>query len=168
MGVDYGVRRVSVALVGPSGTGGHTAALRWDRREYPTLSEVHRRAFDELSIRSMSWRPLAIAVEAPIVGMSKNAQTAVHMAMMAGAISAGVAPSTGRRGPVVEFVAPSSWKLAVVGHGNASKHDVADWLRATHQTIYAGLCDSRGKPDQDQVDAYCLALHACHKLGGAG
>jgi Holliday junction resolvasome RuvABC endonuclease subunit len=44
-------------------------------------------------------------------------------------------------------MAVSSWKKAVIGHGNASKAMVASWV--AHNVAV----DS-----QDQADAYCVAL----------
>jgi Holliday junction resolvasome RuvABC endonuclease subunit len=42
----------------------------------------------------------------------------------------------------------SSWKLASVGRGNATKHDVAEWV----QTTYSITPDN-----QDQCDAIGIA-----------
>lgn len=101
----------------------------------------------QVGIRDLLW------IEAPIVGASGNAQTALRMAITVGAIL-GVHP-----GGHATLVAPASWKKVVVGHGHASKNDVKSWLDANHPAL-AQACHG----DQDRYDATCLGLFPTHWL----
>jgi len=157
-GIDYGSRRIAVAsLVDlPDGSLAHRIWVQrygddWDT--YAVLADV----YDLVATRQQAFAPLVIAIESPIVGASKNAQTAVKMSMMAGSIAA----AAGKGSSGIVLVPPSSWKASVVGRGNAGKHDVAAWLLDNHPHIYEECIRERtGKVDQDAVDASCLALYA--------
>jgi Holliday junction resolvasome RuvABC endonuclease subunit len=94
-----------------------------------------------------------VVCEAPIVGASGNAQTAVKLAMVVGALA------SARR---TVLAAPSSWKKAVVGHGHASKSDVRAWLTQHHPAL-AQACGA----SQDLVDACCVGFYG-HGLASEG
>lgn len=166
LGVDYGSRRVAIAcLVLDEKNPDAVVAQVWVRR-YPASDDVYTvlgAAYDLMTAADTAMRPLVIAIESPIVGANKNAQTAVKLSMMAGALCAAAGKGTSG----ILLVAPSTWKAEVVGRGNASKSDVVSWLRVRHP----GLVDAAsqdGKVDQDVVDALCLALHAHRSVGGRG
>lgn len=93
-----------------------------------------------------------VMVEAPIVGRSGAAQTAVNIAMTAGALVRFESKIGGR----VRLAAPASWKKAVCGRGNLKKAEVAEWLSSEfpHMTK---MCTN-----DDEVDAICLAMYAKH------
>jgi hypothetical protein len=91
-------------------------------------------------------------IEEPPLAGSRNLQTFLHLAQVSGVVSAAARPST--------LVPVSSWKLGTIGRGNATKDQVADWLRARHASWYA-LCGG----DQNSIDATCIGLYG---LGTSG
>lgn len=148
-GVDYGVRRVALAVID---AGGH----RVDEVLLGECGDVD--AIDTLA--ESCWNVLTrehadvVVVEYPIVGMSRNLRVGIRMGMVAGAIIA----ASRQAGCEVTTVEPATWKKAVIGAGNASKDDVANWL-ARHHPTYHSACAS-----QDTIDATCLALYATTQM----
>lgn len=150
LGVDYGSHRI--AVVHSHSTVNRTLRLPADD---PTIS---RQLLAEwLYGHVLITKPGIVAVESPIVGMSRNLQTGLNLAMMAGALSA----AAGAAGAQVVLVAPSAWKRQVVGRGNASKDEVAEWLER-EQPVRHGRCGT----DQDLIDATCISLYAASLLAG--
>jgi Holliday junction resolvasome RuvABC endonuclease subunit len=149
-GVDYGVRRIAYSA--PRIREFHELTLKGgdDIDDLDTLSAY---LFDLVSITQAS----LVAVEAPIVGASRNFRTGIRLGMVAGALTA----SARQAGAQVALVPPSSWKATVVGHGNAGKPDVSAWLRR-HFPEWWDSCNE----SQDLIDATCLALHAEGVLAG--
>lgn len=80
----------------------------------------------------------------------RNIRTLLLLAEAVGAIVAGLTRHTDK----VYIVPVSSWKKSTCGSGNAGKPQVAAWLSTTHPN-YAAACG----PNQDLVDACCIALH---------
>lgn len=95
-------------------------------------------------------RAEVVVVESPIQGMSRNVRVGIQMAMVAGAIVV----AARQAGAEVIFAAPTEWKKAVVGRGNANKADVSSFLEIYQPRLYS-RCKS-----QDMVDAVCIALYA--------
>jgi len=148
-GIDYATSRIAIAA--PS---------------HGVFHEVVLKPGDNLGaidvIAEITWNTVTsiradvVAVESPIQGMSRNVRVGIQMAMVAGAITV----AARQTGAEVILVAPSEWKKAVIGFGNANKTDVAAFLERHHSGLYAN-CDS-----QDMVDAVCIALHAEKVLAG--
>lgn len=95
---------------------------------------------------SMFPNPNRVWVEAPILGSSLNAQTLIQIAQVTGLAQ--------MQWPDTELVVPPKWKKAVVGKGNATKLEVASWLRRTDPELYQKISGS-----QDLVDASALAAY---------
>lgn len=164
-GVDYGGRRVSFCVLDPDGSY-RTYVDEWSDVEYAEHQILaHAAAWTHRLTDPRLTGVRHLVVESPIVGASKNAQTAVRMSMMAGALLSGVHP-----GVTVDLVPPATWKKEVVGRGNADKADVTDWLGKYDARFYSeALRHSTrrdGAPNQDVVDAICLALCAATRLAG--
>lgn len=151
-GVDYGVRRIAYSA--PRISEFHELLLKGgdDIDDLDTLAAY---LFDLVRVTRAS----LVAVEAPIVGASRNFRTGIRLGMVAGALTT----SARQAGAQVALVPPSSWKATVVGHGNAGKPDVSLWLRRRYPEWWDACNES-----QDLVDATCLALHAEVVLAGAG
>lgn len=92
-----------------------------------------------------------VYVESPVLAGARNIQSTIKVAAAYGAVLAAVNAAHAR---AVE-VAVSSWKLATVGRGNASKDDVGDWLHVQHPSVHTECAG-----DQDLMDAACIALYA--------
>lgn len=92
-----------------------------------------------------------VYVESPIVAGARNIQSTIKVAAAYGAVLAAI---NGQHAQAFE-VPVSSWKLATVGKGNASKDDVSAWLHAQHPHVYTECAG-----DQDLMDAACVALFA--------
>lgn len=142
-GVDYGTSRVALSI--PSldvfddivlKPGDNLGAL-------DVISEVVWNA-------CITYKPDIVAVEAPIVGASRNLRVGVSLGMVAGAICTAVMQS----GATAVLAPPATWKKAVVGRGNADKQQISDWLQV-HHPVWHARCTS-----QDAIDATCLALYA--------
>jgi Holliday junction resolvasome RuvABC endonuclease subunit len=108
-----------------------------------------------------AYGPSLVVVEAPIVGASGNAQTAMKIAMAVGAVAAGFECP-------VHLVAPATWKKEICGHGHSSKVDVVTFLAERHPDIFAIVAGHKSADRQDLVDAACLALEARRRLATPG
>jgi len=97
-----------------------------------------------------------VALEASILGMSRNVRTARSLARMEGAI----AVAARQAGATVVSAEPATWKKAVIGIGNADKRAISDWLHHHHPTWHQ-QCHT-----QDLIDATCLAIYAQETLAG--
>lgn len=96
-----------------------------------------------------------VAVELPVVAGMRNLQSTIKVALVTGAVMAGL----GSAGAVVHPVAISTWKKEICGHGNLDKAGVASWLHEHHPDL-AAICGQVGTFTQDAVDATCIALWA--------
>jgi crossover junction endodeoxyribonuclease RuvC len=147
----YGVvERVTAAVVRYVECGTITAPARWSRAD--RLVEIGRglrELFDEL-------RPDAVAMENAFFG--KNVQSTLALGEARG-VALLVA---GEAGLTVVGYPPAAVKKAVVGHGRASKDQIAYLVRAT--------LSLRRTPPADAADALAIAI--CHARGpwpaGAG
>lgn len=88
----------------------------------------------------------AVWVEAPIVAGARNLQASLKIAQVTGVAHSVMDNS--------HEVAVSSWKMAVVGNGRASKEEVRAWLEENHPDLYRLTHHS-----QDLIDATCIALY---------
>lgn len=115
------------------------------------LSERYKILFDSVEALIAKYKPAAIAVESQFV--LKNAQSAIKLGMAKGMVFLAAA----RQGiPVYEF-APKKAKLAVVGHGNASKYQVQKMIQA--------LLRLPTPPEpEDAADALALAICCAHHM----
>ena len=109
------------------------------------LSARYQVLFESLEELIQRYHPEAIAVESQFV--LKNAQSAIKLGMAKGMVFlAGARNKT----PIYEF-APKQAKLAVVGSGNASKHQVQRMIQALLHLPYL--------PEPgDAADALALAI----------
>ena len=109
------------------------------------LSARYHVLFESLEALIERFEPEAIAVESQFV--LKNAQSAIKLGMAKGMVYlAGARKNI----PIYEF-APKQAKLAVVGSGNASKHQVQKMIQAL-------LCLPKPPEPEDAADALALAI----------
>lgn len=151
IGIDYGVRRVAI---------GHATDTRFlydiqlgaakgEPNDALALEEMYQDI--HVVVRALTRRAsVLVAIESPIQGASANIKTGLRLAQVAGVILV----ACRHAGAATLLVAPSEWKKAVVGVGNASKDQVDEWLAGHHPDLRAA-CHT-----QDAVDATCLALYA--------
>lgn len=99
--------------------------------------------------RSIPPRPVMV-IESPIMGISRDVQTALWMGMTAGGLV--IAASDYDIKPYL--AAPSTWKKQVCGKGNLRKEGVSDWLREREPALWSLT------HNDDERDAMCLALYA--------
>jgi Holliday junction resolvasome RuvABC endonuclease subunit len=150
LGVDYGIRRVAVALIDESN---HIIVLQdlvlqKDARD-AELDVLTRFVLDQ--VQTWLWDIVGCVIESPILGGSLNASTAVQMGITAGAISVTLNQHNVRN----TFAPSASWKLGAIGRGNAKKEDVMAWAKETWP-------DQEFKT-QDQADALAMAVYAHQK-----
>ena len=150
-GVDYGLRRVAIAVPSAGILVDVDRAVRGKPCDALDALEVLADTYCNAVIRT---RVELVAIEAPIVGMSRNVRTGLQLGMVAGALSSAAL----RTGSKVIIVEPSTWKKAIVGNGNANKDDVSDYLARKHPRLHERTAT------QDAIDATCLALYAMERL----
>lgn len=115
------------------------------------LAERYKIIFDSVEALIERYKPSAIAVESQFV--LKNAQSAIKLGMAKGMV---YLASARKSIPIYEF-APKKAKLAVVGTGNASKHQVQKMIQA--------LLRLPNPPEpEDAADALALAICCAHHL----
>lgn len=95
-------------------------------------------------------------IEAPIVGRG-GVKTTMVQCFTSGAVQ-GVLHEEGISTQVANV---SSWKKRVVGKGNATKEEVAEFLRLRWPSLYG-----HSKGNQDLIDASCIALYGQSIIAG--
>ncbi|MBI3508066.1 MAG: crossover junction endodeoxyribonuclease RuvC [Chlamydiia bacterium] len=115
------------------------------------LPERYKILFEGIESLCEQLQPDAIAVESQF--MLKNAQSAIKLGMAKGMA---LLVAARRAIPVQEF-APKKAKLAVVGHGQASKHQV-------QRMIQALLHLPKLPEPEDAADALALAICYAHNM----
>lgn len=115
------------------------------------LAERYKILFDGVEALIERFEPVAIAVETQFV--LKNVQSAIKLGMAKGMVYLAAARKSI---PVYEF-APKQAKLAVVGHGGASKLQVQKMIQAL-------LRLPKLPEPEDAADALALAICCAHHL----
>jgi len=93
--------------------------------------------------------PIFAFIESPVVGKGGVRSTMVQC-FTSGAIQAALHDA----GCQPQGANVSTWKKQVVGRGNATKDEVAKWLRLRRPAIHRAA-----EGNQDIVDAACIALY---------
>lgn len=159
LGIDPGSRRTGWAVVespGPRLVYRASGVLRHGTGDLPgRLASIHRQALDLARAQG----PDEAAVESLV--HARNVASLAKLAQARGALLAGVGEVCGGR--IFEY-APSKVKMAVTGHGGASKEAVGRALGPLFAD--GGRPARRAFETDDESDA--LALAACHALRGGG
>ena len=116
-----------------------------------SLQERYKILFESIEALIERVEPVAIAVESQFV--LKNAQSAIKLGMAKGMVYLAAAR---KEIPLYEF-APKKAKLAVVGHGSASKHQVQKMIQAI-------LRLPQPPQPEDAADALSLAICCIHHM----
>lgn len=95
-------------------------------------------------------------IESPVVGRGGVRSTMVQC-FTSGAIQGALYEA----GVWSQVANVSSWKKRVVGKGNATKEEVAEYLRLRWSAIYRSA-----EGNQDLIDASCIAIYGQHILNG--
>lgn len=115
------------------------------------LAERYKIIFDSVEALIERHEPSAIAIESQFV--LKNVQSAIKLGMAKGMVYLAAARKSI---PVYEF-APKQAKLAVVGHGGASKFQVQKMIQALLRLPHP-------PEPEDAADALALAICCSHHL----
>jgi len=158
-GVDYGKRKLAVAIIDSSPEPrGVLYDYDWPR---PTtkraLAEVGPELLgDHLIVQEStasgiftSHRPTLVAVERPLT-TTRGGNATMDLNQVCGVLVL----AARNAGATVVLTASSSWKKVVCGHGGFDKEQVAAWVAQRHPAW------ARAAPTQDCLDAFCLALGA--------
>lgn len=151
LGIDPSSRRI--ALVGNDGPEWFKESWQAPRKEKSranVLSGFVEPFLDYLDGCLDDSDELWVFVEHPVVGVGGPHPTIVQ-AQVNGLILA-LSRYAGADGAYSVNV--KTWKRDVVGNGNSSKSDVAEWLESNHPA----LSELAGE-DGDYVDAACIALY---------
>lgn len=143
IGIDLGVRSLHVAVIDDYDklwVNSYVLPRQYER--YQELRYCSKFLHDTVGHKSAK-----VYIEEPVVAGARNLRTSLQMAQLAGALMSTVIQPA-------YFVEVTSWKKKVVGSGNASKEDVALWLKEHHMD-YSAACEG----DQNKVDATCIALY---------
>ncbi len=150
LGIDPGTRVAGWALVETSGNRSRLAACDVLRMRGEAMPARLKELADGLRAVIARERPTAVAVETQFFGKSAAAALAVGMARGVALVVAAEAAV-----PIHEYT-PATVKKAVVGNGNAGKHQVAAMVR-----VILGLAEVP-KPT-DVTDAIAIALAHAHR-----
>lgn len=148
LGVDPGTRITGFGLILVEG--GERRVLDYGCIRPPAKLPTEKRyltIFNALDILIDKHKPHALSIETQYV--HKNVQSAIKLGMARGVA---ILAATRRDIPVFEYT-PSKAKKAVVGNGNASKHQI-------QQMTQLLLNLSEPPTPEDAADALALAL--CH------
>jgi hypothetical protein len=111
---------------------------------YPATGAAFREVFAFLGEEDCG-EEIFIYLEAPVVG--RNAYSTIVQAQVGGAVMA----AAQNRGAKLFMVNVNSWKKQVVGKGNATKPEVAEWLEKYWPDAY-----NLANGDQDLIDAAAI------------
>lgn len=145
IGIDYGTRKVAVAVIDQ-----HFKLRSLDDL---VLSQTER--YNELRVLSTFVHEVVApyshsanaVIESAILGASMNAQTLANLGYTAGALCVTLI----NQGITSQFVASATWKKEAIGRGNATKEEVMAWATA--------VWPEAPIKTQDMADA--LAMAAC-------
>ena len=154
-GLDIGKRRVAISTFMISASGTIDLINTVSLFVHPTLRAAELHHLTNLTLRyaeGMDWTYAFI--EEPPVGRG-GVRVSMDLQQTVGALASGI---TGL-GVHTELVNVQAWKKAVIGSGNASKHDVVSHINRTYP-LYSDFCGN----DQDQYDAVCIGLYGCGVL----
>lgn len=149
LGIDPGTRITGYGVLGPEGQPLDYGCIRPPPQL--SLADRYQILFEGVEALIARYEPEAVAVESQFV--LKNAQSAIKLGMAKGMIYLAAAR---KKIPVYEF-APKQAKLAVVGHGGASKSQVQKMIQA--------LLRLPTPPEpEDAADALAIAICCSHHL----
>ena len=152
VGIDLDSRSIAISVV----VGDRHPAAHVERIVCPSSiterAAILRYLRDELEHHYGYFREQTVFVEAPVLAGARNIQSTIKVAGVYGLTLATI----GSWSPIVETPI-STWKKATVGNGNASKDQVAEWLRVNHPEKSIQCMG-----DQNLVDATCIALYGLH------
>lgn len=159
-GVDLGTRRIAIACAEIEFLASCSLESDRNRRRFPQETDAGAELgrWAEQQLTQFGYDGHHFFVERPVTlrGPKQNVRTAVGQGLSAGAVIAFLPGAT-------HIVENSSWKLEVVGRGDADKDAVTRWLEE-HQPALAALCAG----SQDGVDAFCISLFGGAALAQAG
>jgi len=151
LGIDPGTRITGYGIIDAEGGALDFGCIR----PPPTLDLAlrYKIIFEGVEALLERYEPCAVAVESQFV--LKNVQSAIKLGMAKGMVYLAAARKSI---PVYEF-APKQAKLAVVGHGGASKFQVQKMIQA--------LLRLPNPPEpEDAADALALAICCAHHMRG--
>jgi Holliday junction resolvasome RuvABC endonuclease subunit len=155
LGVDLAYRSIAMVALGSNLGVAKKASLSSKVIE---PQQIASRLFAEALPFVQMVQPTIVCIEEPLLGLSRNIQTALKIGRTCGVLM-GVLASVGmERG--VYLVPVSEWKAEVIGHGGSDKQRVRTWLDKNKPKV-ASICGD----DQDLRDAACLALYGQRLLG---
>ena len=148
MGIDPSSRKIAAVVLDTHGT--VLEILTSVMIKNAAIEERCRYAIDWCNEYVMGW--YHVRVEAPVfVGQKGGLKALIPQAKVHGAL---VGASRGVSSLSVGDAVVPTWKKVVVGKGNASKTDVAEWVKKNYPTFYEDYSD-----DQDLMDALCVARY---------
>jgi crossover junction endodeoxyribonuclease RuvC len=149
LGIDPGTRITGYGLIDEEGAPIDYGCIR-PPPNLP-LGDRYKIIFDAVEALILNYQPAAIAVESQFV--MKNAQSAIKLGMAKGMV---YLSASRHQIPLYEF-APKKAKMAVVGHGSASKHQVQKMIQAL-------LRLPKPPEPEDAADALALAICCAHHI----
>lgn len=154
LGVDPGLTVSGYCIVDERGSGGtlvHAGSLRTKASE-PRAERLHR-IFDLVTALIAEYHPHELAVEQQFVGENVRSAMAIGEARAAAMVAAAASGI-----PVHEFT-PAAIKESVVGHGGATKEQVAQMA-----CIHLGVTEIPGPLDVSDAAAIALTRLADARL----
>lgn len=165
IGIDPSTKKLAMFQIGNRHHTAHVLEFRAGSEPFGPGAVVD--VFKQVADWLRGFGPHTFVVEAPIMGVSRNVQTAVAMAQVVGACIS--ATGNLQKPPHILVVPPSTWKKEVCGHGGLDKSGVGRWLERERPEWFRS-CGGDG----DLVDAACLADYGVRvrsrltRLAGSG
>lgn len=147
VGIDLGIHKIALFCV----TRGHEDAWAYQATSPlrdEQLAELGAMAHDFALMHEAEW----VWIEDTIIG--NNRKYSIGLAETKGAVMSDLSQLRHQQGLDVRLVDNKVWKKEVLGHGNASKVEVRDYIQDTHPD-YAPLCGE----DEDLYDACAIGLY---------
>lgn len=164
IGVDPASTRLALVALLPSGSyvaqkidnlSGGKKRSPWSPEACAAAATVTTQ-FVEVLRRSWHSESIHAVVESPVVGRAGPRSTMVQ-SFTSGAVQSALVQA----GATVQLVNVQSWKKDVIGHGHATKADVAEALRLRWPTLHTAAA-----ADEDLLDAAAIALWGQEHLPG--
>lgn len=155
LGVDLAYRSIAMVALSPTMGVAKKASVPSKVIE---PQQIASRLFAEALPFIETISPTIVCIEEPLLGLSRNIQTALKIGRTCGVLMGALASVGMERN--VYLVSVSEWKAQVIGHGGADKQRVCAWLNQNKPEV-AAVCGD----DQDLRDAACLALYGQGLLG---
>lgn len=157
-GWDLSSYKVAVVYTNPEDMLMNYMAFEWEHKDTGARALQGWRAARKFCKSVVGGEPHYAFVEEPFIHR-RNARGVLPLAYVNGAVRASLLSTESS----VELVANKAWKKPIVGNGNATKDQIAQWLKLNYPEASSAF-----DGDQDLTDAACVLLFGAKTLAEKG